>query len=142
MSSVIVDTLKFVVGILHFGFNVRSRRKPGRRTVVFQNRYRCNNPFEARAWLVVDKWHKTYIYPFESMDHCRCESRSLLYNHAIFDESRYLVHVGGYGFRIQLCKEVGMDWLERNCLLTLPQQSVVIEYISRRPKMSLVFHNF
>jgi hypothetical protein len=100
------------VGILHYGLNMPIvLRTPGRRMVIFSNKYRCEDPWNAQAWLVVDKWKKSYIYPFSNMDYCLCESNSLLYNHAIFNNERVPIRIGGYGFRSGLCKEVGLKFL-------------------------------
>jgi hypothetical protein len=110
--NAIIDFFKGILGVLHWGLNMPVLfRTPGKRVVIFSNKYRCENPREAPAWLVVDKWKKTYIYPFSNMEYCLCESKSLLYNHAIFNNERVPIRIGGYGFRSGLCKEVGLKFL-------------------------------
>lgn len=143
MTSLITDFLKLFTGVLHFGLNLPTQqRKAGKRVVIFKNKYNCANPYVAEAWLVVDKWKKTYIYPFDCMDHCLCEASSLLYNHAIFDRDRHPIQIGGYGFRSGLCKEVGIKWLNENFKTSLNTQKLTTErYVSSQPHLSIKYEN-
>lgn len=139
MTSTITDILKFIVGFFHFGINVpHPYRKAGKRIVIFKNEFGCQDPYNAVAWLVVDKWKKTYIYPFDCMDQCLCEAKSTLYNHVVFDQERHPIQIGGYGFNSGLCKEVGTKWLSENFKISLNLHKICTErYVSGNPDLSI-----
>jgi hypothetical protein len=139
MTSLITDGLKFIAGIFHFGINFpHPFRKPGKRTIVFKNKFGCRDPYNAVAWLAVVKWRKIFIYPFECMDQCVCEAKSILYNHVIFDRERHPIQIGGYGFNSGLCKEAGTKWLGENFKLGLDLRKIGAErYISTQPNLSI-----
>ena len=55
----------------------------GNDTIIYHNKYNCRDPHNAEAWLLVDKFNTLYMYPFQNMNHCRCETKNMFYGYVI-----------------------------------------------------------
>ena len=97
----------------------------GNDTIIYHNKYNCRDPHNAEAWLLVDKFNTLYMYPFQNMNHCRCETKNMFYGYVIFDNRRYPIDVGGYGFRTDMLKEKGIEWLQNNFKSNVADQNHV-----------------
>lgn len=106
----------------------------GNNTIIYHNKYKCRDPHNAEAWLLVDKFNSLYMYPFQNMNHCRCETKNMFYGYVIFDNRRYPIDVGGYGLRTDMLKEKGIEWLQNNFKLNVAVDQNHINNILNLPE--------
>jgi hypothetical protein len=97
--------------ILKFGLGPDNIDK---REIIYENKYDCKDPLNPKAFLVVDKWNKCYIYPFDSKKECRLISRKTLFNNVIFNREGKVRGEGGIGFNTNICSKIGKRWFRNN----------------------------
>lgn len=90
----------------------------GNKKIIFSNKYECKNPGEAQAWLcITTNGINYYMYPFDYMDYCMCETKKLWSvnsSFVVFNYNRVPISTGGFPSYIEDCKEIGKQWLQNN----------------------------